>query len=278
MNPELSLIAPNAAILPQFGITAEAKQLKDSALVSAALIGKVENAEQNAAAVNAQKGLKHIENLFERERKRLKEPLLDAGRQLDRTVAAELVEIEKESGRLQNLTSDFQLAEQRRIREEEELQRRELARIEAEKQAELKRIADEVARKEREATNKKQREAAAKALQESEALRKESEKSAALAAEQSARVEETSAALTYAESRPIQATRVTGQVVKTDWEISVTNPYELAKFHPDCVKIEPVLTAIKARLNEGLEVKGVSAKKKTVASVRAGMPVKAIDL
>jgi hypothetical protein len=236
--------------------------------------------------------LKHIENLFERERKRLKEPLLDAGRQLDRTVAAELVEIEKESGRLQNLTSDFQLAEQRRIREEEELQRRELARIEAEKQAELKRIADEVARKEREATeareaaeraareatNKKQREAAAKALQESEALRKESEKSAALAAEQSARVEETSAALTYAESRPIQATRVTGQVVKTDWEISVTNPYELAKFHPDCVKIEPVLTAIKARLNEGLEVKGVSAKKKTVASVRAGMPVKAIDL
>lgn len=292
MTPETSLIASAASVLPVFTLTAEATQLKESALTTAALIGKVENAEDNALAVNAQKELKRIQNLFERERKKLKEPLLEAGRQLDRTVSNELAEIEKEAGRLQNLTSDFQLAEQRRIREEEELQRKEVARIEAEKQAELKRIADETARLEREAreareaaerqareaTNKKQREAAEKARLEAEALRKESEKSAATAAEKSAQVEEKAATAIYAESRPIQATRETGQVVKTDWEITVTNPYDLARFHPNAVKIEPMLGEIKRMLNEGYEVKGVSARKVTKASVRVGLPQRAIDV
>ena len=292
MNSETSLIHSPAAVLPVFTLTAEAATLKESALTSAALVGKVENAEENALAVNAQKELKRIQNLFERERKKLKEPLLEAGRQLDRTVGNELIEIEKEAGRLQNLTSDFQLAEQRRIREEEELQRRELARIEAEKQAELRRIQAEIDRKEREAreareaaekqareaTNKKQREAAAKAQQEAEALRKESEKASALAAEQSARVEEKAATAIYAESRPIQATRETGQVVKTDWEISVTNPYDLARFHPNAVKIEPLLGEIKRMLNEGAQVRGITATKVTKASVRVGSPSKAIDV
>lgn len=292
MNSETSLIHSAATVLPVFTLTTEAVTLKESALTSAALIGKVENAEENALAVNAQKELKRIQNLFERERKRLKEPLLEAGRQLDRTVSAELFEIEKEAGRLQNLASDFQLAEQRRIREEEELQRRELARIEAEKQAELKRIADETARLEREAreareaaerqareaTNKKQREAAERARLEAEALRKESEKASALAAEKSAKVEEKAAEQTYVSARPIQATRETGQVVKTDWEITVTNPWELAKFHPDMVKIEPLLTPIKAALNEGRTVKGVTANKKLTSGVRAGLPMRAIDV
>jgi len=184
------------------------------------------------------------------------------------------------------------LAEQRRIREEEELQRRELARINAEAQAELKRIADETARLEREAreareaaerqareaTNKKQRAEAERARLEAEALRKESEKAQATAAEQVARVEEKAATAVYAESRPIQATREIGQVVKTDWEITVTNPYDLARCHPDLVKIEPILSGIKARLNEGLEVKGVSARKVTKAGVRAGLPQRAIDV
>lgn len=292
MNPETSLISSPAAVLPVFTLTAEATQLKDSALTSAALIGKVGNADENAAAVNAQKELKRIQNLFERERKRLKEPLLEAGRQLDRTVSAELVDIEKEAGRLQNLTSEFQLAEQRRIREEEELQRRELARIEAEKQAELRRIQEETERAERqareareaaeraarEAKTKGEKAAAEIARLEAEALRKESEKQLALAAEKTAKVEEKAANAVYAESRPIQATREVGQVVKTDWEITVVNPYDLARFHPECVKIEPILTAIKSRLNGGFEVKGVTAAKKTIASVRAGLPQRAIDV
>ena len=80
---------------------------------------------------------------------------------------------------------------------------------------------------------------------------------------------ERAAALTAAEAKPITATRSAGQVVKTDWEITVVNPYELAKFHPDCVKIEPLLSPIKQALNAGIVVKGVKAEKVTKVGVRA---------
>lgn len=282
MTAELSLITVSASQLPTFTLNDGAKQLKEGALMSAALIGKVSNADENSLAVNAQKELKRVTQLFEKERKRLKEPIIEAGRKLDRLIQNEVDEVDKELGRLSALTSEFQVAEQRRIREEEEAQRREIARIEAEKQAELRRIADEQARVEREAreareaaerqareaTNKAQREAALKARQEAEAKALEAAKAAALMSEQQKRIEDDAAAKTMVESKPIQATRETGQVVKTEWEISVVNPYELAKFHPDCVKIEPLLTPIKAALNEGREVKGVRATKRLVTDVR----------
>ncbi len=306
MKTDQSLIVSGATQLPVFTLTPEAKSLKEAALTTSALVGKVSNAEQNATAVNAQKELKRISSLFESQRKKLKEPLLEAGRQLDRTVQAELLEIEQEYGRISALTSEFQLAEQRRIREEEELQRKELERIEREKQAEIARIAREQrereeaalkvrleaerkAREEREAAEKLVRDAAnAKQRAEAEKARKEAEERARIAQEQQAKVdaelkaqaekaaamtaqvEEKAAVATYAESRPIQATRETGQVVKTDWDVIVTNPWELAKFHPDCVKIEPLMTPIKAALNEGRTVRGITATKKTTATVRAG--------
>ena len=145
----LSNPSPTGVLEFSFGAVALAE--KESALTKAALIGIVRTPEENAAAVDAQKEIKRVALAFERERKKLKEPLIEAGRRLDRVVQTEIVELDKELGRLSNLTTEFQLAEQRRIREEQEAQARELARIEAEKQAELKRIADEQARVEREA-------------------------------------------------------------------------------------------------------------------------------
>lgn len=280
----LITIQPQPTGLPLFTVGAEAIQLKESALSLAALIGHVRTPAENSAAVEAQKEIKRVCQLFERQRKKLKEPLIEAGRQLDRVVQAELVELDKELGRLSELTTEFQLAEQRRIREEQEAQQRELARIEAEKQAELKRIADEQARIERDAlkarleaeaavkfaANKAQREAAAQAMADAEAKRKEAEKAAALAAEQTRLANESAAAKAYSEGKPITASRESGQVVKTDWDIQVVNPYDLAKYHPDCVKIEPLITPIKAALNDGREVKGIVAKKKLTTSVRPG--------
>ncbi len=309
-----ALIVADKPQLPIFTFGDTAKELRDLALNGAALIGKVSNAAENQVAVKAQVELKRVMAMFEKSRKALKEPLLEAGRQLDRLVAAESVDLEKEYGRLTNALSEFQLAEQRRVQEEERLQREEIARIEREKQAELKRIADEQAAREAgarrvqaeidrkareaqeaaeklasEAKNKKQREAAEKARVESEksaaASRLEREKFEAELLKQQqaakaamARTEETAAAATYVESRPVQATRQAGQVVKTDWEITVTNPWELAKFHPDCVKIEPLLGPIKSALNEGRAVKGIKAEKKTVANVRVGSRPLAIDV
>jgi membrane protein involved in colicin uptake len=285
------IVAPTHE-LPALSINDSAKELVEMALNGAALVGKVENAEQNTIAVKAQVELKRLLSLFERERKRLKEPILEAGRAVDRFVSAQIVEIEKEEGRIKNLTSQFQLAEARRVAEEQRKQQEELQRIERERQAELARIAAEQARIEREARaaaaasqrladeakSKKQREAAAAA--QAEAARKAAEAQAAAAASLAAAnaVETKAAEQYYIESRPIQATRVAGQTVKTDWEIEVVNPYELARLHPDCVKIEPLMTPIKAALNQGRTVAGITANKVTVANVRTGRQTLAIDV
>lgn len=281
----LAIIAQDQlAVLPKYEISSVALSFRDDALGLSALIGKVENEAQNAEAVKAQQALKRVSLDFEAARKAMKQPYIEKGRDIDRIIATELLDVDKELGRLSNLVTEFALAERRRVAEEAAAQARELARIEAEKQAELKRIADEQARVEREAreareaaeraakeaTNKAQREAAAKAFAEAEAKRKESEAAAALAAATKAQVEEIAAAKTYAEGKPIQASREVGQVLKTDWEITVVNPYELAKYHPDCVTVTPKMGEIKSALNEGREIKGIKATKKMVASVRTG--------
>lgn len=286
------IIIADKLTIPAVAISPAALLLRDQALAGAALVGKVENAEQNTQAVMAHVELKRIAQAFEKQRKTLKEPLLEAGRQLDRAVATALLDVNKEIGRIENMTSNFQLLEQRRMREEAELQARELARIEAEKQAELARVAREQFEAERkarearetaerlaaEATNKAQREAAQRAAEEARKQANEAAKTAALAADESRRIQEAAQNATLAESKPITATKSIGQVVKSDWEITVTNPYELAKFHPDCVRIEPLIQPIKQALNAGIAVKGVSAKKIIKTNVRVGTPAPLIDV
>jgi hypothetical protein len=271
-----------------FSIPPAALEVRDKALEASALIGQVENADQNEAAVRVAITLKSISQDFERQRKRLKEPILEAGRQLDRVVACALGDVDKELSRISNLTSEFQLLEQRRVRDEQELQRRELERIEAQKQAELQRIAreqaeaeakalhaaDEAERQAAKARTVKQRAEAEKARQEAERQATEA-RSKAAAAFQS--VTDQAQAATVAESRPITTTRIAGQINKSDWEIEVVNPWELAKFHPDCVTITPLMAPIKAALNEGRTVKGITARKVLKSTVR-GTPGSVIDV
>ena len=290
---------------PVIAIAPEAIALKESALEGSALIGKVTNAEQNEAAAKAQAKLKSVFRLFENSRVKMKEPALEYGRAVDRAVAPHKEELDREDGRIAELVSEFKLDERRRIAEEERLQAAELARIEAEKQAELKRIADAEAAKIAEAkriqdeidrvaaeakrvayaeaaaaTNKKAREAAAarqaeasKLAAQAEAARKESEARAeaarAEAAKSVAAVEESAGSAAYLASRPSQTTRAKGQSEKVDWEVQILNPYDLAKFHPDCVTITPLMGKIKATLNEGREVRGTKAKKILVTNQRA---------
>ena len=311
MSDRNELVVSGALPPVVFAIQPQALQLRDDALAGSALIGKVETSAQNELAVRAHIELKRIASTFERARKALKEPILQAGRDLDRAVNAELIEVEKEIGRLSNLATQFNEAEQRRVREEQEMQRRELERIEREKQAEIariareeaaraaeaKRLADEADRKAREereaaakaareATNAAEREAAAKRQAEAaeaekaniigrERIAKESQDRAA--AEMQLATERAQQAAGV-EGKPIVATRAAGQVVKTDWEIQVTNPYELAKFHPDCVTIEPKLGQIKAHLAAGITVKGITAKQVTKSTVRAGTLPSAIEV
>lgn len=292
MNQDQSIIVAEIPKLPVFAIAAVALQERDLALEGSAVIGKVGTKEENEAAVAAQLALDKVAKSFRKEREKLNQPFLQASRDLMRAVESELLDVDKEIGRVSNLRRDWKIQEDRRIREEQELQQRELERIEREKQAELNRIAVEQAEAERkareaveaaarlaaEATNKKQREAAAAAKAESDRLTAEASAKAATANAEAQRVTESAAAATFAESKPIVATRAAGESNRVDWEIVVVNPYELAKFHPDCVKIEPLLTPIKAALNSGITVKGVRAEKKISAGVRQGSGQRAIDV
>lgn len=95
-----AIILADQPKLPVFQIAPHALASRDEALANSALIARVTNADQNKQAVDAHILLKRVASTFESARKKMKEPLLDAGRQLDRSVASELIEVEKEIGRL----------------------------------------------------------------------------------------------------------------------------------------------------------------------------------
>jgi len=277
---ELSLVKADQAFVPKFNISAEATEQKEMALFKSALIGKVTNSAENNSAVDAMKALRSLSLAFERDRKKLKEPLLEAGRQLDRAVNVEREELDRELGRIELLVKDFTLLEQRRVREEQEAQQRELERIEREKQAELDRIAREQAEAERkareereaadraarEATNAKEREAAAKAHAEAA----ENERIAREKAESAKRqAQEEADRLARAEAKPIEVTRASGQSNRKTWNIKQINDFQLIKSRPDLVrKIEWDMVAIKEILNAGGKLPGVIAEEDLKVSVR----------
>ncbi len=219
----------DSALSVQF--TAEAAAQKNTALELSGVIGKVTTPEENAAAVGAQMELQKMHNLIEKARKAAKEPVLEYGRKIDVAARDFAAEVDEELLRLSQLIGDFQALEQARLRAAEQARRDELLRIEQEKAAAI---------------------AMAQSHEQVEAIVEHFGNKAALEA---------------AGPAP-QAARAEGQVVKTDWEITVTNPYELAKFHPGCVNITPRLSEIKQMLNDGVTLKGVTARKITKAGVR----------
>jgi DNA repair exonuclease SbcCD ATPase subunit len=335
-NPETSLIIASTRQLPAFEFNVSAKESKEVALRNAALIAKVTDRDSKIIAVRAQQGLKKVISDIEKARKELKEPLLNAGRQLDNLCATETLELDKEFGRVSNAVKEFDDAERRRVLEEERLQRLELERIEAEKQAELKRIADKQAAREaeskriqdaidsklreaketaerkareereaaeklaREATNKKQREAAEKARTEAEKRAEiaciEAERQKALAEAEKARqdaamsaqrakseaqaaaIEEKAGDAAYCAAKPIAITTVAGSRQLSNWVITVTQPFVLAKYRPDLVDIKPRLADIKNALNNGETIQGITAVRETTSGVRLPPERKAIEV
>ena len=219
--------------------TDEAQALKSEALEAGALIGRVSNAEEQENAVKALQKLKGLRETVEKARTIAKAPLLDAGRALDLTCRKFCQPIEDEWGRINDHVVMFQFEERRRIDREKEAQEKEVARIEAERVAALK---------------------------------------TAQTAAHAELINQSATAMKEVVSQPIQPTRAEGQIVKDDWDIQIINPYELAKWHPDCVKIEALLTPIKTRLNQGMECKGIKATKKVVSTVRTKPQQKLIEV
>lgn len=132
------------AFLPQ------ATKMKEEALGMAALVGKVENAAENEKAFAAQSALAELRRQVEKARVAAKEPVLDFGRKIDAAAKAFVSDIGNEEMRIATLIGDFQQLEQAKARAAEKARQLEAERVERERQAELRRIAEEQARVERE--------------------------------------------------------------------------------------------------------------------------------
>lgn len=287
---------------------------KESALADSALIGKVENRQQNEASSKARKNIKAIAAAFEKCRRELTDPALEYQRMVKRVVDTEKEELLREDARLEELEKTFLRAEMRRAAEEAELQRKELERIEnarlaelkriadeqAAREAEAKRIADEAARKEREAaeaaarlvaeaTNKQQRESAAlaqaEAAKQAEANRIAREQQEAVlklqqatAALESQRIQEAAETATRLESKPPELTRAHGQVIRKKWKITQINDMALMKARPDLIrKIEWDMLTINQELAEGKKLAGVTAVEDFSVGNRGGKPMSFIE-
>lgn len=290
---ETSLIVGSQAPLAKFSINDEGRKLKLAALENSALIARVTDRDSKIVAVRAQQELKSVIHGIEKARQKLKEPLLQACRQLDTLCATESLELEKEYGRISQVVKEFDDAERRRVAEEERLQREELARIERAKQVELKRIADEQAAREAEARRAKEEadrlvaEARTKkAKAAAEAARIEAERKEADARENAKKtdilsnvVEERASDAAFAAGKPIEITTVSGQRTAGQWKITKINDWTLAKARPDLVReIKFDLVAIKSELNRGVKLAGLEAEWDYTAGVKLPANRKAIDV
>jgi hypothetical protein len=218
--------------------SAEAEAIKVAALAVGALVGKVTNAAEQAEAVTAQMEIQKVLAVAEKARKACKAPVLEFGKKIDAAAERFTDDLKTEMTRITVMVGSFQQLEQMKVRAAEQARNAELSRLEREK-------AD--------ALTKATSHAAADAIAEHYNRQ--------------------------AETVPVyEAVRTEGQRVVADWDVSVSNPYELAKFHPACVKITPLLGEIKALLRQGISVKGIVATPVVRAGVRVGSAPPAIDV
>lgn len=273
-------------------VNPEALALRDEALDEASMIGRVSKPEENSAAVAAQAKLHKLKKDTEDARKATKEPVITIGRKIDEAAKEFVNPIDKELLRLGGLVGDYQALELAKQRAAENARQLELQRLESERQQKLR---DEIAKQEverkrlddeqRAAFEKAAKAKTAKEIAEADALQKEIGKQQKLAEAKSHEALDAvnahysdQAAQTSADLTPAAPVRADGQRVREDWEVTVIGlGHELAKYHPQCVKIEALVSEIKVLLNSGIEVRGVTARKIVKASVRSGRTPAAIE-
>lgn len=228
-SPEQSLIRLDQSTF-SVAIDKEAETLKADALEKVAMIVRVNDAESQEKAVAGQKAVLAVIRAVEKARQAAKEPILALGRALD-AKAAEFVELLNEEGmRVAGLINDFQQKERVRIQAEAELQDNALTRLDREKAEKL---------------------SLAESVEEQDAIRQEYSHKEHLA------------------STPIAPPpRARGQMVKPDFEITVTDVHELYRFHPNCVRPVPIMSELKALAAAGVKIRGVTVKPITRSTAR----------
>lgn len=208
----------------------EALKMRAEALESSALIAKVNDPKTQAEAVAAQTKLLTVIRAVEKARKAAKEPLLEFSRQLDQQASQFVVELDEEGNRIAALVNEYQEKERVRLAAEADLQNESLDRLEREEKEKL---------------------ACADSLEEQDAIREEYCRKRYLLA-------------------PVKAPpRAKGQLVKRDYDVTVTDIHLLYRTHPNCVKLTPLISEIKALLAVGVTPKGVTATQVTKSTVRS---------
>lgn len=211
-------------------IQQSAEETKQEALLNASFVESVSNATEQDQAVDTLKTLKTLINSVEECRKALKSPVLDFGRLIDSTAKNFSKELVGESERIEKLVRDFQTLELAKMRAVEQAEKEERDQREKERLAAL---------------------ASAKSLDEHDEINE--------------RFNEESKALSLEAPKPVKPSSLS---VKEDWEITVNDIWLLARAHSTCVKIEPLKSEIKALLNAGVNVAGITATKVVQTSVR----------
>lgn len=220
--------------------TQEADKLKEAALESSALIAQVTSAEENARAVQAQQNIHGLLATIEKARKAAKDKPHRLGKSIDDRAKDFIRDLNEEMGRISALVGSFQQLEQ--------------AKANAATQA----INDEISEIERARAAEKSQAKSHEELEEIEA------KYDALARKAQVGLAPTA--------------RATGQIVKNDWEIVVTDIHRLYRFHPNLCDVHANIPAIKNLLSQGAKIQGITATPIVKAGVRAPKKGGVIDV
>lgn len=221
--------------------TEAATKMKESALEVSAMVGKVDSAETQQEAVNAQQAIADALNLVEKAREACKKPIIQFGRAIDTAAKKFIEDLQKEQRRIATLVGDYQQLEQERVRAAQQAENERLAALERERAAKI---------------------AQATTHEQVDQIREEFNERAA----------------TEGPREPIAPVRAEGQRITEDWEVTVTDIHLLYRAHPTCVKVEPLVGEIKGLLKAGVQVKGVLAKRVTKAGVVRARTPEAINV
>ncbi len=209
-------------------LTKEAHAAIYMALELSKTVQVVSTPEQNGEGSKAQLALKTVLSSLESSRKEAKKPYLDRGRKIDDVAEQIGAPIEAEFKRVSKLVSDYQFVELEKARAAELAENKRLAELEIAK---------------------------AKAIVKADT------------AEEIQDVIEHYNNQAQADTT-IAPPRAEGQRVTQDWSITQIDLNTLYRHHSQCVKMEPVVSEIKALLNAGVKVAGVKAERVVKSDVR----------
>lgn len=215
---------------PILQISDDAVAYAGQCIAAAALINRVEDANQQNHSVACLTDVKSLIKRIDKAREHAKRPVIELGRLIDRKAKEFTDPLEEQAGRVSRLISGFQCLEMERVeklKREEEARRRKALEEESKKQAELNAKLEKAKSDERRSSLMAQKQEAEQKLTE--------------VIIDSVSMENKTA--------PV---RVSGMIVRKEWKFEVTDINALFKAKPECIIFEPNNMVIRSLVKHGL--------------------------